>query len=261
VRWLATFCLGRSRWPLGGRAAILGKPAPLWQREADKPAPLWRREAGKPAPLWRREAGKGRPLALRASPSCRQRLATVGLAAGLALANSGCALFHRRPPGPPPVVIVQPPILLPAPAYDAPAAPPATLTPLWQAPPRWLLALRLPRLAPPPARRNSDAAPPRSDRPQAPTANADQPPPQLTAGLSPQQQNAYRSRTLALLQRTQRELAILQQRRLSAEASATRAQAGEYVRQAQQALGQGDVVRAETLAQKAETLARFLLGG
>ncbi|MGH9483180.1 MAG: hypothetical protein ACRD1L_13925, partial [Terriglobales bacterium] len=38
TRRLATFCLGRSRWSLGGRASI---------------------------------PGKGRPLALRASPSCR----------------------------------------------------------------------------------------------------------------------------------------------------------------------------------------------
>ncbi|MGH9482964.1 MAG: hypothetical protein ACRD1L_12830, partial [Terriglobales bacterium] len=37
--WLATFCLGRSRWSLGGRAAI---------------------------------PGEERPLALGASPSCRQ---------------------------------------------------------------------------------------------------------------------------------------------------------------------------------------------
>ncbi|MGH9482558.1 MAG: amino acid adenylation domain-containing protein [Terriglobales bacterium] len=39
MRWLATFCLGRSRWSLKGRASI---------------------------------PGKGRPLALRTSPNCRQ---------------------------------------------------------------------------------------------------------------------------------------------------------------------------------------------
>ncbi|HUX67985.1 MAG TPA: hypothetical protein VMV31_10920 [Terriglobales bacterium] len=185
--------------------------------------------------------------------------AAWGLAASLALASSGCALFHRRPPEPPPVVIPQPAILLAPPASEPPMAPPAELEPLRAAPPAWLLGLRL--APPPPPRRNHEVAPARNDRVATAPAPADQPPPQLTAGLSPQQQAAYRNRTLALLQRTQRELAILQQRRLGAEASATRAQAGEYVRQAQQALGQGDVVRAETLAQKAETLARFLLGG
>lgn len=181
-------------------------------------------------------------------------------AALLALASAGCGLFHRQPPLPP-VVIVEPPILLPAPASQAPEPPPAVLVPLADSPPLWLLAWRLP--SPPPPPRRVAEAPPRSDHAlPAPLPPVQAPaPPQMTAGLSPEQQRAYRARTLLLLQQTQRELDVLNRQQLNAEGAATRSQAGEYVRQAQQALDQGDVVRAETLAQKAETLARFLLGG
>ncbi|HEY7856765.1 MAG TPA: hypothetical protein VIC32_09985, partial [Terriglobales bacterium] len=57
------------------------------------------------------------------------------------------------------------------------------------------------------------------------------------------------------------QLNTLRRRNLSAEASATRSQASEYITQSQQALAQGDFVRAWTLADKAQTLTRYLLGG
>jgi hypothetical protein len=96
--------------------------------------------------------------------------------------------------------------------------------------------------------------------PEAPPVTDTAPPPPLTPALTPQQQAGIRNQALAMLQRARKDLAILADRRLSDNAAATRAQAGEFVRQAEQALQEGDAVRAQTLAAKAETLARFLLG-
>jgi hypothetical protein len=95
---------------------------------------------------------------------------------------------------------------------------------------------------------------------EAPPVTDTAPPPPLTPALTPQQQAGIRNQALAMLQRARKDLAILADRRLSDNAAATRAQAGEFVRQAEQALQEGDAVRAQTLAAKAETLARFLLG-
>jgi hypothetical protein len=84
-------------------------------------------------------------------------------------------------------------------------------------------------------------------------------PPQLSV-LSPYQQESYRRAALQALNNARRDLQTLYNRRnLDPQAVATRGQADEYVHQAQQALAQGDAVRAQTLAEKAETLARFLL--
>ncbi|MGH9481080.1 MAG: hypothetical protein ACRD1L_03215 [Terriglobales bacterium] len=181
----------------------------------------------------------------------------------LAATSGGCALFHRAPV-PPPVVIPQPPVLFVAsPPSPPPEPPPAELLPArWagEPPPLLLAEAQLPPAPPLPARREGEVA--RGDHAEPPPApTTPPPPPQLSAGLSPAQQAASRDRTRALLAETERALKILNTRRLSGDAAATRAQAGEYVRQAQQALDQGDLVRAETLAQKAETLARFLIGG
>lgn len=172
----------------------------------------------------------------------------------LALLAGGCALFHRSPPLPP-VVIPQPPLIFPAPP-PAPMMPPADFMPVDDPPPAWAAMVAGP---PPPVAERARRAP-EAARDDHPATAPETPPPPLNAGLSPQEQFAYRGQTLAVLQRAQHDLALLAPRALSANAAATRAQAGEYVRQAQQALAQGDLVRAQTLANKAETLARFLLG-
>lgn len=167
---------------------------------------------------------------------------------------SGCSLFRRTPPLPP-VIIVEPPLWFPAPP-PAPMPPPADLNPLPAPAPDWTLAIEVPpapRLRP---RRIAPAEP----VPFPPQAELDKPQPQLSAGMSQQQRFAYRGQVQATLGRAAHDLEILSRRSLSANAAATRAQAGEYVRQAHEALQQGDLVRAQMLAAKAETLARFLLG-
>ncbi|MGH9395061.1 MAG: hypothetical protein ACRD1E_12885 [Terriglobales bacterium] len=183
-------------------------------------------------------------------------------AVALCLLGSGCGLFQRRAPQPPAIIVLQPPILL-APPSPAPMAPPEVLTPALDGPnaaaPDLGLALIL---LPPPPRRlvASDHNPERAGENAAAPPAADAAPPQLSGGVSPAQATASRQRTIIVLNQTERSLQLLNARRLNAEDTATRAQAGEYVRQARQALAQGDVVRAANLADKADTLARFLLG-
>ncbi|MGH9475161.1 MAG: hypothetical protein ACRD1C_02390 [Terriglobales bacterium] len=181
-----------------------------------------------------------------------ERALGVGALALGTLAAGGCTLLHRNPPLPP-VVIVQPPLIFPAPP-PAPMMEPAELTPVDGPAPVWEPVV----VAPPPVERPRRA--PEPARAEHPTPPPDMPPPPLNAGLSPREQFTYRGQTLAALQRVQRDLTLLSRRSLAPAAAATRAQAGEYVRQAQSALAQGDLVRAQTLANKAETLARFLLG-
>jgi len=191
----------------------------------------------------------------------------VGIAvlAALGVGAGGCGLFQRRP-ALPPIVVLEAPILL-APPNPSPMLPPAVLAPPLDSPadslPDFADSLAVAAALPPPPRRASapERPAPGDERPPMPAAAAaDGPPPQLTTGLSPAQASEARQRTLNLLSQTDRALLTLNARRLNAEDSATRAQAGEYVRQARQALAQGDVVRAENLADKADTLARFLLG-
>lgn len=188
----------------------------------------------------------------------------IALLAAASLLATGCGLFQRRP-ALAPIVVVEPPILL-APPNPAPMLPPAILTPALDSPadspPDFSDSLAIAASLPPPPRRTAvpgRAAPPDDHPPVAPPLT-DAPPPQLTTGLSPAQTAEVRQRTLILLSQTDRALQTLNLRRLNAEDAATRAQAGEYVRQARQALAQGEVVRAENLADKADTLTRFLLG-
>jgi len=191
--------------------------------------------------------------------------AAVGGALVLALSfvASGCGLFHRQPPQPPMVLIPQPPILLPAaPLGEPPMPPPAVMNPTTAStlPPITPVQVGAP---PPPPRRTPENSSSHWGRHLPAADKAPQPdaaPPQLTTNLSPAQQSEYRRNTLALLNRTQSELRTLYGRpNFDAQAAATRAQAGEYVRQARVALLQGDLVRAQTLAEKAQTLANFLL--
>jgi hypothetical protein len=183
-------------------------------------------------------------------PSNRPTLAPLLLGA---LALSGCGLFHRAPQ-PLPVLIPQPPIVFPAPPPTP--MPPPTSYAVMDAAPDFSFAVALgpaPRPAPRRAPEVVAATPP-----AVPPESA--PPPPLTPALTPQQQAAVRGQALAVLERARNDLRLLAGRRLFGSAAATRAQAGEYVRQAEQALQEGDAMRAQTLAAKAETLARFLLG-
>lgn len=192
------------------------------------------------------------PRSVTRAPRAR-RLALLLPLCGLA---AGCGLLHHGPPMPPPILILQPPLIFPAPP-PAPMPPPFLLAP---APAPALAALLVPDLpfGPPPRRDAYRAGPAFQPKPAATPPSP--PPPPLTAGLDPQQQAYYRRQAAATLQQANAVLQRLQARRLGPAAAATRAQANEYVRQAQQALALGDVVRAQTLADKAVTLARFLAG-
>lgn len=187
-----------------------------------------------------------------------RRLPLTAVALLLPCLSSGCALFHRRPPQPPAVVIFEPPILLPSLIAEPPMPPPDVFTPagLLDARPEFALGMVGPR--PPLPRRPNEVA--RSDEhPDAATPPPPAVPPQLSS-LSPYQQENYRRAATQVINSAQHDLQLLYNRRnLDSQAVATRAQADEYVHQAQQALAQGDLVRAQTLAEKAATLARFLL--
>ncbi|MGH9488520.1 MAG: hypothetical protein ACRD04_13145 [Terriglobales bacterium] len=178
---------------------------------------------------------------------------SAGVLLAAALLAGGCGLFHRTPQ-PPPVYIFEPPMFFPA-SPPGPMPDPVVLTPDPAAAPPWTFALEI---GPPPPRPRPRRAPERE--PLHPAAPEPPPPPQLNPGLSAREQTAYRGQVLATLQSARSDLRQLARRALSSTAAATRAQAGEYVRQAQAALAQGDLLRAQTLADKAETLARFLLG-
>jgi hypothetical protein len=171
------------------------------------------------------------------------------------LAGSGCGVFHRAP-RPPAVLIIEPPILLPSLIAEPPMPPPGDLYPVALAdPPAFPLGAIGPRPAPVRRAGNGELTRP-EPRPEAAPAPA---PPQLSS-LTPYQQESYRRAALQALNNARRDLQTLYNRHnLDAQAVATRGQADEYVHQAQQALAQGDAMRAQTLAEKAETLARFLL--
>ncbi|HXE31051.1 MAG TPA: hypothetical protein VN515_04555 [Terriglobales bacterium] len=182
----------------------------------------------------------------------------------LAGCATGCGFFQRRPPAPPPIVVLQAPILLPNPAQEPPMPAPAVLTPT-TAPPPQLSARTI--VGPPPhsaPRRTAENASRAPDRPAPPPVDTREPlpaGPQLTPRLSPAQEAADRRNISNSLDHTRRALTVLNARHnLTVEALATRNQIAEFVRQAQEALAQGDLVRAQTLALKADTLARFLLG-
>lgn len=186
----------------------------------------------------------------------------IGLAAILP-ALGGCGLWQRSAPQPPPVIITQAPILLADGAAErAPMPPPSNWVPLAAPAPILADAGAPPLIGPPPApaHRSEGGDERREDVPAIATNNAPATTPQLSAGLSPQQQANYRRSVMGTLSQTQSDLKALYNRSLNGEAAATRSQASEYVRQAQQALADGDMIRAQTLAAKAQTLVQFLLG-
>lgn len=183
------------------------------------------------------------------------------LALLLPFGGAGCGVFHRAAPQPPAVVLIEPPMLLPNLVAEPPMPPPDTLDPLaldsLDALPAFDLGYVAPR--PPLLPRRPEIASRDDDHPDAVPAPPAAPP-QLSA-LNPYQQQNYQRAAQQALNNARRDLQTLYNRRnLDAQSVATRAQADEYVHQAQQALTLGDVVRAQMLAEKAETLARFLLG-
>lgn len=185
----------------------------------------------------------------------RWRFSSLALALVVPLASTGCGLFHRAP-RPPAVLIIEPPILLPSLIAEPPMPPPGDLYPVALVDPP---AFPLGRIGARPAsiRRANNGEAGRAERrlEMAPEPA----PPQLSV-LTPYQQESYRRAALQALNNARRDLQILYNRHnLDAQAVATRGQADEYVHQAQQALAQGDAMRALTLADKAETLAGFLL--
>jgi hypothetical protein len=118
-----------------------------------------------------------------------------------------------------------------------------------------------------PSRRRSRESESRTTHRPAPASKAttdaahtgdDNPLPLLTPGLTPSQQQEYRNSTTNLLNQARRDLNVLNGRNLNTEQVATRTQASEWVRQAQIALNQGDLVRAQNLARKAAVLTRAL---
>ncbi len=178
------------------------------------------------------------------------------LAGGLAAASlllAGC--FHSEPALPPAPPAVSEPVLVltPPPPVMLPPAPPAAPT----------VAASQPSPHKPQPRRHLPArhhyAPhPAAPLPPAPKPAAPPPPLDLSAGLSPQQQIAYRRDAVAWLAASRNQLAAVARRHFNAIGEADRLQAKDYVRQAERALAHGDVVSARSLAYKAMLLAQAL---
>lgn len=203
------------------------------------------------------EQAKGR----RAGDGPR-RAATAGLlAAALVLpwADGGCFLLHRAKPQPPALVINQPIILSSAPVVDVPTPPPPAVVP----PPLKASASKSEEGTVRRSRRPIRTA--HLERPEKEAAAAPPPPadaavqPQLTTKLSPSESEARLRSTNEWLDAAQHDLHLIAGRRLPADQEATRSQANEYIHQAQQALAQGDLVRAQNLAHKALVLAEAIL--
>ena len=186
------------------------------------------------------------------APPRRRTRARVGALLGLAvLGLSGCGR-HRRVVAPPVVVRPPPVVVMPAPAIILP--PPA------------MPAIPRPHLpAAPRAARGKVQERRRAVRKEAPREaaehdkNANPTPAPLTAVLGPQETRALRNEAGQWLAATQDNLTQLRRRTLSRDEAATAAQAGEFARQAHQALQQGDVARGHTLAQKALLLTQEVL--
>ncbi len=199
-----------------------------------------------------------------ARPSCgstgagRWRFAVLAMACLLPWVEGGCFLFPRAKPVPPTLVLTQP-IILSTPDVTATPPPPAP-----PAPPNVIVLApeSAPKLSPPARHRRRHVAASRKPVEAANPAAADAgPQPQLTSELTPEEAARYRRTTAEWLDAAIHDLKLTANRQLAAEEAATRAQANEYISQAQAALAEGAVVRAQNLAHKALVLAEALLGG
>jgi hypothetical protein len=195
----------------------------------------------------------------RQPPASRVGLALV--CALLPLASGGCFLFGHRRTQPPILVINQPAIVILPPIVTNPNPSPqvetrstGTAKAQTSAASRDRRRPREPQRPPTEARNNPPAQPP-------PAKPVPAPPPAVTAGLTPDAAQRYRSSTEQLLVAVRNDIESLAHRNLNNEQSATMAQAGEYARESQQALNQSDVLRAYSLANKAFTLTQALIRG
>ncbi len=186
----------------------------------------------------------------------RWRFAALAMACLLPWVEGGCFLFPRAKPVPPTLVLTQPIIL---------STPEVTATPPPPAPPPQVIVLApesAPKLSPPARHRHRRvAASLKPAEPASPAAADAGPQPQLTSELTPEEAARYRRTTAEWLDAAIHDLKLTGNRQLPAEAAATRAQANEYISQAQAALAEGALVRAQNLAHKALVLAEALLGG
>jgi len=154
-------------------------------------------------------------------------------------------------------VINQPIVLSTEPVLNVPApAPPAAPPPPAPAPAKPAAAR---------VERPRHASRARADREEKEAATAPPPlvntadMPQLTPQLSPAESEARRRATTEWLDAAQHDLALVAARSLTPAQQANRSQADEFIRQARQALAQGDVVRAQNLAHKALVIAEAIL--
>lgn len=195
------------------------------------------------------------------SPPSLLLLATV---MPLLLLNSGCFIFGGRAKPVPPTVVINQPIVLAAPSVTQPNPPPPPMpaTPTVIIPAGANAAKhRQPVVRRHPRENNHSSRHPATvnrSGPDAPARASNGNLPLLTPGLSPAEEHAYRAATVQFLNQARQDLSVLNGRNLSADQVATRTQASEFVRQAQIALNQGDVVRAQNLARKATVLTHAL---
>ncbi len=184
----------------------------------------------------------------------RWRFAVLAMACLLPWVEGGCFLFPRAKPVPPTLVLTQP-IILSTPEVTATPPPP---------PPKVIVLApeSAPKPSPPARHRRRHVAASRKPAEAANPAAADAgPQPQLTSELTPEEAARYRRTAAEWLDAASHDLKLTANRQLAAEEAATRAQANEYISQAQAALAEGAVVRAQNLAHKALVLAEALLGG
>ncbi len=179
-----------------------------------------------------------------------------GIAAS-ALLLAGCPKPQPAMPSLPPVVSQPVLVLTPPPPFTPPPTPAISTIPA-PAPPAVQPARRRHSTPHRPSHVSPRSARPLTPPPPPPKPSPQPAPLQLSAGLSPQQQVAYRRDALAWIASSRNYLASLPPRHLNASQRANRLQAQEYIQQAQAALKRGDVERARSLAYKAMLLAQAL---
>ncbi|MBM3738797.1 MAG: hypothetical protein FJW39_23730 [Acidobacteria bacterium] len=152
---------------------------------------------------------------------------------------------HAPMPPPPPVATTSPPATkLPPEVVQAPQPEPPKVTPPPKPAPRT-------RRQPAPVAANPTPQPP----PAAGTPPA--PPPQLTAIVSPEEQQRLNTAIDQSVKNAETDLARVGDRRLRGQQGANLRRAKSFLRQAQETRGD-DLATALALAQRAETLARDL---
>jgi hypothetical protein len=203
------------------------------------------------------------------SPAGAPAWPATAAAVVLALASTACPFFHKpvQPPPPPVEVVNQPAMVINPPTVSEPVPAPPSNTTATATPPTQPARPRSTVVINNEPRGRSTPQHPIAAKPQPVTANGKNTPPatapassspQLTIG-SPEQLQRDRQETVQYLNNARTDLKALEGKRLSNEQTSTVAQANEYVREAQSALDQGDVLKAHNLAWKASLLAGALV--